>query len=96
MQLSGLKAIVQFAATQRIKSSQAVVQRHFADMLGGKQQIHECLSVSVLPPSYCMLTYMFITVLLPAMSRKNTPSVVEVDFFHLLVSAVSQFYEKQS
>lgn len=60
-QLSGLKAIVQFAATQRIKSSQAVIQRHFADMLG---------------------------VLLPAMSRKNTPSVVEVDFFHLLVGLV--------
>ncbi|KAK7904739.1 hypothetical protein WMY93_017346 [Mugilogobius chulae] len=60
-QLAGLKAIVQFAATQRIKCSQAVIQRHFADMLG---------------------------VLLPAMSRKNTPSLVEVDFFHLLVGLV--------
>uniref|UniRef100_A0AAV2JE81 E3 ubiquitin-protein ligase n=1 Tax=Knipowitschia caucasica TaxID=637954 RepID=A0AAV2JE81_KNICA len=60
-QLAGLKAIVQFAATQRIKSSQAVIQKHFVDMLG---------------------------VLLPAMSRKNTPSVVEVDFFHLLVGLV--------
>uniref|UniRef100_A0A3B4B2P5 E3 ubiquitin-protein ligase n=1 Tax=Periophthalmus magnuspinnatus TaxID=409849 RepID=A0A3B4B2P5_9GOBI len=52
---------VQFAAAQRIKSSQAVIQRHFADLLG---------------------------VLLPAMSRKNTPSIVEVDFFHLLVGLV--------
>uniref|UniRef100_A0A3B4B4B4 E3 ubiquitin-protein ligase n=1 Tax=Periophthalmus magnuspinnatus TaxID=409849 RepID=A0A3B4B4B4_9GOBI len=59
-QLAGLKAIVQFAAAQRIKSSQAVIQRHFADLLG----------------------------LLPAMSRKNTPSIVEVDFFHLLVGLV--------
>ncbi|XP_072313992.1 E3 ubiquitin-protein ligase UBR1 isoform X2 [Eucyclogobius newberryi] len=60
-QLAGLKAIVQFSATQRIKSSQAVIQRHFADMFG---------------------------VLLPASSRKNTPSIVEVDFFHLLVGLV--------
>ncbi|TNN23231.1 E3 ubiquitin-protein ligase UBR1 [Liparis tanakae] len=34
-QLAGLKAIVQFSAAQRIKSSQAVIQRHFNDMLGG-------------------------------------------------------------
>uniref|UniRef100_A0A4W6FB94 E3 ubiquitin-protein ligase n=1 Tax=Lates calcarifer TaxID=8187 RepID=A0A4W6FB94_LATCA len=60
-QLAGLKAIVQFSASQRLKSSQAVIQRHFTDMLG---------------------------VLLPVMSRKNTPSVLEVDFFHLLVGLV--------
>ncbi|XP_047466918.1 E3 ubiquitin-protein ligase UBR1 [Mugil cephalus] len=60
-QLAGLKAIVQFSASQRLKSSQAVIQRHFADMLG---------------------------VLLPAMSRKNTPCLLEVDFFHLLVGLV--------
>ncbi|TKS86434.1 E3 ubiquitin-protein ligase UBR1 [Collichthys lucidus] len=60
-QLAGLKAIVQFAAAQRLKSSQAVIQRHFTDMLG---------------------------VLLPVVSRKNTPSVLEVDFFHLLVGLV--------
>ncbi|KAM9341690.1 E3 ubiquitin-protein ligase UBR1 [Symphorus nematophorus] len=60
-QLAGLKAIVQFSATQRLKSSQAVIQRHFIDMLG---------------------------VLLPVVSRKNTPSLLEVDFFHLLVGLV--------
>ncbi|XP_028250959.1 E3 ubiquitin-protein ligase UBR1 isoform X2 [Parambassis ranga] len=60
-QLAGLKAIVQFSASQRLKSAQAVIQRHFTDMLG---------------------------VLLPIMSRKNTPSVLEVDFFHLLVGLV--------
>lgn len=60
-QLAGLKAIVQFAAAQRLKSSQAVIQRHFTDMLG---------------------------VLLPVMGRKNSPSILEVDFFHLLVGLV--------
>ncbi|XP_007553185.1 E3 ubiquitin-protein ligase UBR1 isoform X1 [Poecilia formosa] len=60
-QIAGLKAIVQFAASQRLKSSQGVIQRHFADMMG---------------------------VLLPVLSRKNTPSVLDVDFFHLLVGLV--------
>ncbi|TDG98824.1 hypothetical protein EPR50_G00204320 [Perca flavescens] len=60
-QLAGLKAIVQFSAAQRLKSSQAVIQRHFHDMLG---------------------------VLLPGMGRKNSPSLLEVDFFHLLVGLV--------
>ncbi|KAM4541816.1 E3 ubiquitin-protein ligase UBR1 [Odontesthes bonariensis] len=60
-QLAGLKAIVQFSASQRLKSSQAAIQRHFTDMMG---------------------------VLLPVMSRKNTPSILEVDFFHLLVGLV--------
>uniref|UniRef100_A0A671W5G1 E3 ubiquitin-protein ligase n=1 Tax=Sparus aurata TaxID=8175 RepID=A0A671W5G1_SPAAU len=59
-QLAGLKAIVQFSATQRLKSSQTVIQRHFTDML----------------------------VLIPVLSRKNTPSLLEVDFFHLLVGLV--------
>ncbi|XP_038123293.1 E3 ubiquitin-protein ligase UBR1 isoform X2 [Cyprinodon tularosa] len=60
-QIAGLKAIVQFAASQRLKSSQGVIQRHFADMIG---------------------------VLLPVLSRKNTPSILDVDFFHLLVGLV--------
>ncbi|XP_068608567.1 E3 ubiquitin-protein ligase UBR1 [Brachionichthys hirsutus] len=60
-QLAGLKAIVQFSAAHRLKSSQAVVQRHFADMLA---------------------------VLLPVTSIKGSPSVLEVDFFHLLVGLV--------
>ncbi|XP_053191479.1 E3 ubiquitin-protein ligase UBR1 isoform X1 [Scomber japonicus] len=60
-QLAGLKAIVQFSAAQRLKSSQAVIQRHFTDMLGA---------------------------LLPVLSRKTTPSLLEVDFFHLLVGLV--------
>ncbi|XP_061156540.1 E3 ubiquitin-protein ligase UBR1 isoform X3 [Syngnathus typhle] len=60
-QLAGLKAIVQFSATQRIKSSQTVIQNHFADIFA---------------------------VLHPVTSRKNTPSILEVDFFHLLVGLV--------
>uniref|UniRef100_A0A3B5ANA7 E3 ubiquitin-protein ligase n=1 Tax=Stegastes partitus TaxID=144197 RepID=A0A3B5ANA7_9TELE len=59
-QLAGLKAIVQFSASQSLQSSQSVIQRHFTDMLG----------------------------LLPAMGRKNTPSILEVDCFHLLVGLV--------
>uniref|UniRef100_A0A3Q2YP77 E3 ubiquitin-protein ligase n=1 Tax=Hippocampus comes TaxID=109280 RepID=A0A3Q2YP77_HIPCM len=59
-QLAGMKAIVQFSAAQRIKSSQAVIQRHFTEMLA----------------------------LLPVMSKKDTPSILEVDFFHLLVGLV--------
>lgn len=35
LQLAGLNAIVQFSATQRLMSFQAVIQRHFTDMLGG-------------------------------------------------------------
>uniref|UniRef100_A0A8C1FZ31 E3 ubiquitin-protein ligase n=1 Tax=Cyprinus carpio TaxID=7962 RepID=A0A8C1FZ31_CYPCA len=58
-QLSGLKALVQFSAAQRLKSSQAVIQKHFADMLA---------------------------VLVPVPNVENTPSILEVDFFHLLVS----------
>uniref|UniRef100_A0A672KZY2 E3 ubiquitin-protein ligase n=1 Tax=Sinocyclocheilus grahami TaxID=75366 RepID=A0A672KZY2_SINGR len=60
-QLSGLKALVQFSAAQRLKSSQAVVQKHFADMLA---------------------------VLVPVPNVENTPSILEVDFFHLLVGLV--------
>ncbi|KAM9356224.1 E3 ubiquitin-protein ligase UBR1 isoform 2-T2 [Pholidichthys leucotaenia] len=60
-QLAGLKAVVQFSASQRIKRSQAVIQKHFTDMLG---------------------------VLLPSLGRKNTPSLLEVDLFHLLVGLV--------
>ncbi|XP_051941847.1 E3 ubiquitin-protein ligase UBR1 isoform X3 [Hippocampus zosterae] len=60
-QLAGMKAIVQFSAAQRIKSSQAVIQRHFTEMLA---------------------------VLLPVMSKNDPPSILEVDFFHLLVGLV--------
>ncbi|XP_028292985.1 LOW QUALITY PROTEIN: E3 ubiquitin-protein ligase UBR1 [Gouania willdenowi] len=60
-QHAGLKAIVQFAASESLKNSQAIIQRYCADMFG---------------------------VLLPAMNRKNTPSLLEVDFFHLLVGLV--------
>ncbi|KAA8582212.1 hypothetical protein FQN60_008952, partial [Etheostoma spectabile] len=61
IQAIGLKAIVQFSAAQRLKSSQAVIQRHFKDMLG---------------------------ILLPGIGRKNSLSLLEVDFFHLLVGLV--------
>uniref|UniRef100_A0A8C5AND5 E3 ubiquitin-protein ligase n=1 Tax=Gadus morhua TaxID=8049 RepID=A0A8C5AND5_GADMO len=60
-QLVGLNAVIQFSAAQRLKSSQAVIQTHFTDMLA---------------------------VLLPTISRENTPSILEVDFFHLLVGMV--------
>ncbi|XP_062863007.1 E3 ubiquitin-protein ligase UBR1 [Trichomycterus rosablanca] len=60
-QLAGLKALVQFSAIYRLKSSQSVVQKHFADMLA---------------------------VLLPVFNTESTPSILEVDFFHLLVGLV--------
>ncbi|XP_028995354.1 E3 ubiquitin-protein ligase UBR1 [Betta splendens] len=71
-QLAGLKAIVQFAATQRRMTSQAVLHRHFADMFG---------------------------VLLPALGRNNTPSIMEVDFVHLLVGlvlSIPSLYQEQT
>ncbi|XP_056332671.1 E3 ubiquitin-protein ligase UBR1 [Danio aesculapii] len=60
-QLSGLKALVQFSAAQRMKCNQVVIQKHFADMLA---------------------------VLVPVPNVENTPSILEVDFFHLLVGLV--------
>lgn len=36
LQLAGLKAIVKFSAAQRLMSSQAVIQRHFAELLAGE------------------------------------------------------------
>ncbi|XP_037397971.1 E3 ubiquitin-protein ligase UBR1 isoform X5 [Pygocentrus nattereri] len=60
-QLSGLKAVVQFSAVQRLKSSQTVTQKHFTDMLA---------------------------VLVPVPDTEGTLSVLEVDFFHLLVGLV--------
>ncbi|XP_055719216.1 E3 ubiquitin-protein ligase UBR1 [Salvelinus fontinalis] len=71
-QLAGLKAVVQFSATQRLKSSQAVIQKHFTDMLGA---------------------------LLPTMSSESTPSILEVDFFHLLVGlvlAIPALYQEEA
>uniref|UniRef100_A0A669C038 E3 ubiquitin-protein ligase n=1 Tax=Oreochromis niloticus TaxID=8128 RepID=A0A669C038_ORENI len=61
-QLAGMKAIVQFSATQGLKSSQAVIQS--------------------------LTAFSLFSVLLPVMSRKNTPSLLEVDLFHLLVGLV--------
>uniref|UniRef100_A0A3P8XWC1 E3 ubiquitin-protein ligase n=1 Tax=Esox lucius TaxID=8010 RepID=A0A3P8XWC1_ESOLU len=71
-QLAGLKAVVQFSATQHLKSSHAVIQKHFTDMFGA---------------------------LLPAMSSENTPSIVEIDFFHLLVGlvlAIPALYQEEA
>uniref|UniRef100_A0A6Q2YIS5 E3 ubiquitin-protein ligase n=1 Tax=Esox lucius TaxID=8010 RepID=A0A6Q2YIS5_ESOLU len=70
--LAGLKAVVQFSATQHLKSSHAVIQKHFTDMFGA---------------------------LLPAMSSENTPSIVEIDFFHLLVGlvlAIPALYQEEA
>ncbi|XP_017331926.1 E3 ubiquitin-protein ligase UBR1 [Ictalurus punctatus] len=60
-QLAGLKALVQFSAIQRMKSSQSVIQKHFTDM---------------------------IAVLLPVSNAESTPTILEVDFFTLLVGLV--------
>ncbi|XP_076130884.1 E3 ubiquitin-protein ligase UBR1 [Alosa pseudoharengus] len=60
-QLAGLKALVQFSAAQRLRSSQAVIQKHFTNML---------------------------TVLVPVANVEESPSILEVDFFHLLVGLV--------
>ncbi|XP_041827854.1 E3 ubiquitin-protein ligase UBR1 isoform X2 [Melanotaenia boesemani] len=71
-QLAGLKAIVQFSASQRLKSPMAAIQRHFTDMMG---------------------------VLLPVMGRKNTPSILEIDCFHLLVGlvlSIPSLYQEES
>lgn len=35
LQLAGLKAVVQFSAAQRLRSSQAMIQKHFTNMLAG-------------------------------------------------------------
>ncbi len=37
--MSGLKALVQFSAAQRLKSRQAVIQKHFAEMLAGMSRL---------------------------------------------------------
>ncbi|KAH0620663.1 hypothetical protein JD844_021334 [Phrynosoma platyrhinos] len=63
-QHSGLKALVQFAAAQRITSPQSLIQRHLVRLLG---------------------------VLLPSLKVENTPSILDVDLFHVLVEAVLSF-----
>ncbi|KAJ7990733.1 hypothetical protein DPEC_G00289980 [Dallia pectoralis] len=71
-QLAGLKAVVQFSATQHLKTPGSVIQKHFTDMLGA---------------------------LLPTMSSESTPSILEVDFFHLLVGlvlAVPALYQEEA
>ncbi|XP_046711512.1 E3 ubiquitin-protein ligase UBR1 isoform X2 [Silurus meridionalis] len=71
-QLSGLKALVQFSAIQRMKSSQNVIQKHFTDMLA---------------------------VLLPVPNAVKTPTILEVDFFNLLVGlvlSVPVMYQEES
>ncbi|MBN3275596.1 UBR1 ligase, partial [Polyodon spathula] len=56
-QHAGLKALVQFAAAQRLASSQAVVQKHFTHLLSA---------------------------LIPDLNVDGTPSILDVDLFHLL------------
>uniref|UniRef100_A0A7N8X0Y5 E3 ubiquitin-protein ligase n=1 Tax=Mastacembelus armatus TaxID=205130 RepID=A0A7N8X0Y5_9TELE len=65
-------------SSQRLKSSHAVIQRHFTDMLGGTWFIQ----------AYSIHHIYFDSFLIPVMSRKNTPSILEVDFVHLLVGLV--------
>uniref|UniRef100_A0A8B9KV12 E3 ubiquitin-protein ligase n=1 Tax=Astyanax mexicanus TaxID=7994 RepID=A0A8B9KV12_ASTMX len=60
-QLAGLKAVVQFSAVQRLKSSQTIIQKHFRDMLAA---------------------------LLPLPNAEETPSILEIDYFHFLVGLV--------
>ncbi|XP_015206315.2 E3 ubiquitin-protein ligase UBR1 isoform X1 [Lepisosteus oculatus] len=60
-QHAGLKALVQFAAAQRQKSSHAVIQKHFVGMLSA---------------------------LIPNINLEETPSILDVDLFHLLVGLV--------
>ncbi|KAG7466311.1 hypothetical protein MATL_G00163480 [Megalops atlanticus] len=71
-QLAGLKAVVQFSAAQRLKCSQAVIQRHFLGMLAA---------------------------LLPIKDVEGTPSILEVDCFHLLVGlvlAIPALYQEET
>ncbi|KPP76647.1 E3 ubiquitin-protein ligase UBR1-like [Scleropages formosus] len=71
-QLAGLKAVVQFSAAQRRKSSQAVIQNHFMGMLGA---------------------------LIPHMNDEDSPSVLEIDCFHLLVGlvlAIPALYQEET
>ncbi|KAM9466613.1 E3 ubiquitin-protein ligase UBR1 [Clarias gariepinus] len=71
-QLAGLKALVQFSAIQRMKSSKSVIQKHFTDMLA---------------------------VLLPVSNAESTPTILEVDFFYLLVGlvlSVPVLYQEES
>ncbi|XP_008102293.2 E3 ubiquitin-protein ligase UBR1 isoform X2 [Anolis carolinensis] len=63
-QHSGLKALVQFAAAQRITLPQSLIQRHLVRLLG---------------------------VLLPSLKVESTPSILDVDLFHVLVGAVLSF-----
>uniref|UniRef100_A0A8C9WAF7 E3 ubiquitin-protein ligase n=1 Tax=Scleropages formosus TaxID=113540 RepID=A0A8C9WAF7_SCLFO len=72
IQLAGLKAVVQFSAAQRRKSSQAVIQNHFMGMLGA---------------------------LIPHMNDEDSPSVLEIDCFHLLVGlvlAIPALYQEET
>uniref|UniRef100_A0A8C9SYM4 E3 ubiquitin-protein ligase n=1 Tax=Scleropages formosus TaxID=113540 RepID=A0A8C9SYM4_SCLFO len=67
-QLAGLKAVVQFSAAQRRKSSQAVIQNHFM-------------------------------ALIPHMNDEDSPSVLEIDCFHLLVGlvlAIPALYQEET
>lgn len=79
--------------------SQNVIQKHFTDMLAGKTACSECVCVFVPEKkiyilefvSYTNLCYHFLClslsiVLLPVSHAESTPSILEVDFFNLLVS----------
>ncbi|KAG9336563.1 hypothetical protein JZ751_002910 [Albula glossodonta] len=71
-QHAGLKAVVQFSAAQRLKCSQAVIQKHFIGMLAA---------------------------LLPMKDVEGTPSILEVDCFHLLVGlvlAIPALYQEET
>uniref|UniRef100_A0A673CDR3 E3 ubiquitin-protein ligase n=1 Tax=Sphaeramia orbicularis TaxID=375764 RepID=A0A673CDR3_9TELE len=50
--------------------------------------IHQVVSCHLQCPFSCKLLSSLFSVLLPIMSRKTTPSLLEVDFFHLLVGLV--------
>lgn len=101
LQLAGLKALVRFSAVQRLKCSQAVIQSHFSELLAGVCMVEpESAAISSrfgLTSTLIPLKHQYSgfnafhhlqplsTVLLPVICRENTPSVLDVDFFHHLV-----------
>nr|XP_033808724.1 E3 ubiquitin-protein ligase UBR1 isoform X1 [Geotrypetes seraphini] len=63
-QSSGLKALVKFAAAQRITSPQSLIQKHLIR---------------------------FLAVLLPSIKIEDTPSLLSIDIFHILVGVILAF-----
>ncbi len=77
---------MQFSAAQRLKSRQAVIQKHFADMLAGMSRLERMdMFVCFVHAAILSILCLFL-VLVPVPNVENTPSILEVDFFHLLVS----------